>query len=267
MRGAPCVGYASPVLRAAGRAPAGPGRGGRPRPQALPALRGPDPVPGPGPQPAGVRLLGRRERGRTQPGRLPRAQPRRGPAPRGQLRTRTVPETGVRGSIAVGPDIRTIRALLTPIPPQRSTGRRRCRAGRPPAPPLARGGGRLPPGHDLFVAFLDARLGGGARPPAAAPAASITPAGMLKGEIDLVKLELPAYAVAGLVVDRFVVRAEHVRIIPGLPPTLAAGPGRAPGRGVPGQRRPLDQGPPPAVPPPAHRRGRGHHHRASAASG
>lgn len=79
------------------------------------------------------------------------------------------------------------------------------------------------PAHDLFVALLDvvseAALGRPLR-----PQLKISPAGLLRGEIDLVKVELPAYAVAGLVVDRFVVRAEHVRVQPGLPPALVAGP-------------------------------------------
>jgi hypothetical protein len=79
------------------------------------------------------------------------------------------------------------------------------------------------PAHDLFVALLDvvseAALGRPLR-----PQLKLSPAGLLRGEIDLVKIELPAYAVAGLVVDRFVVRAEHVRVQPGLPPVLVAGP-------------------------------------------
>lgn len=79
------------------------------------------------------------------------------------------------------------------------------------------------PAHDLFVALLDvvseAALGRPLR-----PQLRITPAGLLRGEIDMVKLELPAYAVAGLVVDRFIIRAEHVRVQPGLPPVLVAGP-------------------------------------------
>ena len=79
------------------------------------------------------------------------------------------------------------------------------------------------PAHDLFVALLDvvseATLGRPLR-----PQLKVSPAGLLRGEVDLVQLELPAYAVAGLVVDRFVVRAEHVRVQPGLPPVLVAGP-------------------------------------------
>lgn len=79
------------------------------------------------------------------------------------------------------------------------------------------------PAQDLFIALLDivseATLGRPLR-----PRLKITPAGLLRGEIDLVKIELPAYAVAGLVVDRFVLRAEHVRVQPGIPPVLIAEP-------------------------------------------
>ncbi len=81
----------------------------------------------------------------------------------------------------------------------------------------------LRPATDLFVAFLDtiseAALGRPLR-----PRLKVTPGGLLKGEVDLVKIEVPAYMVAGLVIDRFIIRAEHVRVIPGLPPTLVASP-------------------------------------------
>jgi len=52
----------------------------------------------------------------------------------------------------------------------------------------------------------------------------VTAAGLLKGELDVVRVEVPAVLAAGLVLDRLVVRAEHVRIAPGLPPRLHAGP-------------------------------------------
>jgi hypothetical protein len=52
----------------------------------------------------------------------------------------------------------------------------------------------------------------------------MTAAGLLKGELDVVKVEVPAVLAAGLVLDRLVVRAEHVRVVPGLPPRLQAGP-------------------------------------------
>lgn len=79
------------------------------------------------------------------------------------------------------------------------------------------------PARDLFVALLDivseAALGRPLR-----PQLKLSPSGLLRGEIDMVKVELPAYAIAGLVVDRFVLRAERVRVQPGLPPVLVAGP-------------------------------------------
>jgi LmeA-like phospholipid-binding len=56
------------------------------------------------------------------------------------------------------------------------------------------------------------------------PRVKMTAAGLLKGELDVVKVEVPAVLAAGLVLDRLVVRAEHVRIAPGLPPRLQAGP-------------------------------------------
>ena len=52
----------------------------------------------------------------------------------------------------------------------------------------------------------------------------VTPQGLLRGELDVVKVEVPAVLAAGLVIDRVVVRAEHVRVVPGLPPRLQAGP-------------------------------------------
>lgn len=40
----------------------------------------------------------------------------------------------------------------------------------------------------------------------------------------MVKVEVPAVLAAGLVLDRFTIRAERVRVAPGLPPRLKAGP-------------------------------------------
>jgi hypothetical protein len=107
-----------------------------------------------------------------------------------------------------------------------------------PHPPTSADGGedrpRLPtpeelatyrPAHDIFVAFLDivseAALGRPLR-----PQLRLSPGGLLRGEVDLLKLELPAYAVAGLVIDRFVIRAERLRVQPGFPPVLVAEPVR-----------------------------------------
>ncbi len=81
------------------------------------------------------------------------------------------------------------------------------------------------PLQDLFLGLLDlmseATLGRPLR-----PRIKVSAAGLLRGEVDLVKIELPSYPVAGLVVDRFVVRAERVKIQPGLPPVLSAQPVR-----------------------------------------
>jgi len=56
------------------------------------------------------------------------------------------------------------------------------------------------------------------------PRIKVTAQGLLRGELDVVKVEVPAVLAAGLVLDRVVVRAERVRVVPGLPPRLRAGP-------------------------------------------
>lgn len=56
------------------------------------------------------------------------------------------------------------------------------------------------------------------------PRVKVSTAGLLRGELDVLKVEIPAVLAAGLVIDRLVVRAEHVRVVPGLPPRLQAGP-------------------------------------------
>lgn len=56
------------------------------------------------------------------------------------------------------------------------------------------------------------------------PRVKASPASLLRGELDVVRIEVPAVLAAGLVLDRLVVRAEHVRVVPGLPPRLKAGP-------------------------------------------
>ena len=56
------------------------------------------------------------------------------------------------------------------------------------------------------------------------PRIKASAAGMLRGELDVVKIEVPAVLAAGLVLDRLVIRAERVRIAPGLPPRLQATP-------------------------------------------
>jgi hypothetical protein len=56
------------------------------------------------------------------------------------------------------------------------------------------------------------------------PRVKMSPQGLLRGELDVVKVEVPAVLAAGLVLDRVVVRAERVRVAPGFPPRLQAGP-------------------------------------------
>jgi hypothetical protein len=56
------------------------------------------------------------------------------------------------------------------------------------------------------------------------PRVKVSPQGVLRGELDVVKIEVPAVLAAGLVLDRLVIRAEHVRVTPGFPPHLQAGP-------------------------------------------
>ena len=56
------------------------------------------------------------------------------------------------------------------------------------------------------------------------PRVNVSPQGLLRGELDLVQVEVPAVLAAGLVLDRLVVRAERLRIVPGLPPRLRAEP-------------------------------------------
>jgi hypothetical protein len=56
------------------------------------------------------------------------------------------------------------------------------------------------------------------------PRVKLSAQGLLRGEVDVVKVEVPAVLAAGLVLDRVVVRAQRVRVVPGLPPRLRAGP-------------------------------------------
>lgn len=56
------------------------------------------------------------------------------------------------------------------------------------------------------------------------PRLNVSPQGLLRGELDLVQVEVPAVLAAGLVLDRIVVRAEHLLVAPGLPPRLRATP-------------------------------------------
>jgi hypothetical protein len=54
--------------------------------------------------------------------------------------------------------------------------------------------------------------------------AKVSPEGLLRGEVDVLVVEARKLPVASLLIDRVVVRAERVRIRPGLPPRLQTGP-------------------------------------------
>jgi hypothetical protein len=56
------------------------------------------------------------------------------------------------------------------------------------------------------------------------PRIKVSSQGLLRGELDIVQVEVPAVLAAGLLIDRLVVRAEHLRVAPGLPPRLQAAP-------------------------------------------
>src|SRR3954453_18458604 len=74
-----------------------------------------------------------------------------------------------------------------------------------------------------FLALVDATAARVLEHPVR-PRIRTSPSGLLRGEVDLVQIEIPAVLASGLVLDRVVVRAEHVRIVPGIPPRLQASP-------------------------------------------
>jgi hypothetical protein len=82
---------------------------------------------------------------------------------------------------------------------------------------------REPPLAASLLALIDATASRVVEHPIR-PRIKASPAGMLRGELDVVKVEVPAVLAAGLILDRLVIRAEHVRIAPGLPPRLQAKP-------------------------------------------
>ena len=83
----------------------------------------------------------------------------------------------------------------------------------------------LSPGADLLTLLLDALTSQALGRPLR-PRLKLTPGGLVRGQVDVVELELPAFSVAGLVVDRFALRAERLRVVPGIPPRLVAEPAR-----------------------------------------
>jgi hypothetical protein len=82
---------------------------------------------------------------------------------------------------------------------------------------------REPPLSASLLALIDATASRVLEHPIR-PRIKASPQGLLRGELDVVKVEVPAVLAAGLVLDRLVVRAERVRLAPGLPPRLQARP-------------------------------------------
>jgi hypothetical protein len=77
---------------------------------------------------------------------------------------------------------------------------------------------------DLLVSLLDAASSRVRDAPPIVPRLKVTAAGLLRGEVDVVKIEIPGFAASGLVFDRFLIRAEKVHLKPSIPPRLQAGP-------------------------------------------
>src|SRR5690349_24627234 len=70
-----------------------------------------------------------------------------------------------------------------------------------------------PPILVSFLALVDATAARVLEHPIR-PRIRTSPTGLLRGELDLVQIEIPAVLASGLVLDRVVVRAEHVRVVP-----------------------------------------------------
>jgi hypothetical protein len=76
---------------------------------------------------------------------------------------------------------------------------------------------------ELLVGLLDGTVSALARRPVKVRVKP-TPLGLVTGRLDAVVLEVGELATHGLVVDRLVVHAQNLRVEPGLPPRLKAGP-------------------------------------------
>lgn len=82
---------------------------------------------------------------------------------------------------------------------------------------------RQPTAGELFIGLLDGTVSVIARRPIKVRVKP-SPLGLLTGRVDVVVIEMGELATHGLVVDRLVVHAEDLRVEPGLPPRLKAGP-------------------------------------------
>ena len=79
-----------------------------------------------------------------------------------------------------------------------------------------------PSAADLLIGLLDGTLSRVARRPVKVRA-KVSPVAAMLGSIDVIVFELGELEMAGLEVERIVVRAENVRIQPGFPPRLRTG--------------------------------------------
>jgi hypothetical protein len=84
------------------------------------------------------------------------------------------------------------------------------------------GFGDAPSPADLLIGLLDGTLSRVARRPVKVRA-KVSPVSAMLGTADVLVLELGELEMAGLEVERIVVRAENVRIQPGFPPRLRTG--------------------------------------------
>jgi hypothetical protein len=82
--------------------------------------------------------------------------------------------------------------------------------------------GEAPAAADLLIGLLDGTLSRVARRPVKVRA-KVSPVAAMLGSIDVIVFELGELEMAGLEVERIVVRAENVRIQPGFPPRLRTG--------------------------------------------
>ncbi|MEY2570515.1 MAG: hypothetical protein QOE63_865 [Acidimicrobiaceae bacterium] len=80
-----------------------------------------------------------------------------------------------------------------------------------------------PTAGELLIALLDGTVSAFTRRPTRVRVKP-TPLGLATGRLDVLSVEVRELATRGLIVDRLVVHAEDLRIEPGFPPRLKAGP-------------------------------------------
>jgi hypothetical protein len=81
----------------------------------------------------------------------------------------------------------------------------------------------VPSAGELLIGLIDGTVSRWAKRPVKVRT-KVTVAGLVRARVDVVVFELSGLRTTGLVIDRVVVRAEQVRVEPGLPAHLKAGP-------------------------------------------